>query len=60
MQGPQYLIWRPIMEKVVTLEEVRRSWDLCDVMDANDMLNHMAATQEANTPDPPSPKGPFR
>jgi len=52
-----------VIERIASLEEIQRSWDLCDVMDANDLLNHMAATQEANTPESPAPKppkGPFR
>lgn len=33
------------MEKVASLAEIRSSWTIEDVADANDMLNYMAAQQ---------------
>ncbi len=33
------------MEKVASLEEIKTSWTLEEVADANDMLDYMAAQQ---------------
>lgn len=34
-----WFVWRPIIEKVTTLEEVERHYSLCDLLDAHEALD---------------------
>lgn len=41
--------WRLVVEGIATLEELNRSWSLCDMVDANDVLDAWRdAQREAN------------
>lgn len=43
LELPEFiLIWRPVAERMATLTEIRESWTIEDVLDANDVLNKMA------------------
>lgn len=35
------MIWRPIIKKVATLEEIESHWDITDLLDANEALDVM-------------------
>ena len=32
-------VWRVILAKIATLEEIERSWNISDLMDANEALD---------------------
>lgn len=34
------LVWRLVFEKIATLEEIERSWNLDDVLRANDLIDY--------------------
>jgi len=38
--------WRPIIEKIVTLEELERYWDINDLADAHEALNIRSDAEE--------------
>lgn len=44
-------LWRPVLARIATLEEIERSWSLVDLLDAHEVLDlkdHYTA--EANKP----------
>jgi len=43
------LVWRCILERIATLQEIETHWSLIDLMDANDVLDARDnATDKAN------------
>lgn len=45
------MVWRLVLAKVATLEEIDRSWSLDDILDANALLDYQAAAQRISEND---------
>lgn len=43
------MVWRLVVSKVATLEEIDRDWSLDDVLDGNALLDYQAAAREIAT-----------
>ena len=43
LERPEFMmVWRVIAERMATLTEIRQSWTIDDVLDANDVLTKLA------------------
>ena len=41
----EWFIWRIVLSKIATLEEIERSWTLSDLMDAHEALDYKEETE---------------
>ena len=45
VDGPEWYVWRLVVEQVATLRELDDHWCMSDVLDANEALDKWAARQ---------------
>lgn len=46
VDGPEWFVWRLVVEQIATIREIDRHWSLSDVLDANEALDKWAARQQ--------------
>jgi hypothetical protein len=49
VDGPDWFVWRLVIEQVATLRELDEHWGMADVLDANEALDKWAARQQRRT-----------
>ncbi len=49
----EWIVWRVVGNRIATLEEIDRHYDLIDLLDANETLDLFAEAERAAIPKPP-------